>query len=602
MCEKKLVAVLLLIFLSGQCTTTEASCYFPQEFQGEFVMQSTASAGIGIQYSTLNITENSIPIWGNCHRRIGNNFILMFNYSETLCIRCLHLKLRSSTVLQVFASNSETISKCFTNEESAEANCPSEESLGARETAEILLFKTRDNFGTQTSKQYCPIDGNYHLNYRASNTKRNNECYGFSSVVNSCPSGSTLNFILRNCTFENYDMRFECLGHWKGLDEETFMIFTDSRHLNSNIEPKYRCAVYKQDTSGKILMALSRDSTCTTDLYNITSGFETFVLTPKAEQPWPAEVSFGLCSFPKWMDGDWEHVRVRDNTMVYKDHSSFKTHTIKCVGVIEDSDKYLVFSRTQCDEESYTCLRIANRSNNILEFQIGTNTSDNKDVFTLCADENFQEDSWITQGRLEFSPGLSSGMCPINGEYTGRIPDATDLCAKLWSDCRAPELMYYQVSHCESEEIYEEREYQCLGHWRESNLLYTYTQRKDVAAGTYECFVGSIITDREIYIKEAGEHCQRHVDPLRYGMKLTKKQPLYSCIERSTTPKFVPKVTTQRTIPRPSTSFTPRRTTASQDFDSNDIPGTNNEGHSSSITATPTNYLLVILYLFFRFF
>lgn len=123
-------------------------------------------------------------------------------------------------------------------------------------------------------------------------------------------------------------------------------------------------------------------------------------------------------------------------------------------------------------------------------------------------------------------------MCPISGEFTGVIPDADDLCAKLWSDCRAPELMYYQVSHCETMEIYEEREYRCLGHWRESEFLYTYTQRKDVAAGTYECFVGSIISDTEIYIKEAGEHCQRHINPLQYGMQLNKKS-LYSCISKT---------------------------------------------------------------------
>lgn len=94
-------------------------------------------------------------------------------------------------------------------------------------------------------------------------------------------------------------------------------------------------------------MALSSDSTCVTDLVNATSGFETFVLQPKIEKTWPLEVSFEMCSFPKWMYGDWEHVRVRNNTMIYKDHSSFKTYTIKCVGVVEDSDKYLVFSRTQ---------------------------------------------------------------------------------------------------------------------------------------------------------------------------------------------------------------------------------------------------------------
>nr|XP_023027097.1 uncharacterized protein LOC111515090 [Leptinotarsa decemlineata] len=595
-------AALFLLSIAKQCTNTEASCYFPQEFQGEFVMQGSASTGGGgIQYSTLNITENSIPIWGNCHRRIGNNFILMFNFSETLCIRCLHLKLRSTTVLQVFTSNLETISKCFTNEESAEANCPSEESVTARETAEILLFKTRDNFGTHTSKQYCPISKNYQLNYKVIINNHLNECNGFNSVMNSCPSGSTLNFMLRNCSFENYDMKFECLGQWKGLNEETFMIFTDSRYIIGSMRPKYRCAVYKEDpTSGKIQMALSSDSSCTSDLYNFTSGFETLLLTPITELPWPAEVSFGLSSFPEWMYGNWEHVKVQEDTMIYKDHTSFKTHTIKCVGVIEDSDKYLVFSRTQCDENTYTCLRAVKRSNNIMEFQVGSNTSASKDAFTLCSDENFQEDSWITQGRLDIVPGLSQGMCPINGEYTGRIPDATDLCAKLWSDCRAPELMYYQVSHCESEEIYEEREYQCLGHWRESSLLYTYAQRKDVAAGTYECFVGSIITDHEIYIKEAGEHCQRHVDPLRYGMKLTKKQPLYSCMDRSTIPKLAPGITTRRTTSRPTSTFITRRTSASQDFDSNDIPGANNDERSSSEKMTPIYSLPIILYSFYK--
>lgn len=44
-------------------------------------------------------------------------------------------------------------------------------------------------------------------------------------------------------------------------------------------------------------------------------------------------------------------------------------------------------------------MRIVKRSSNILEFQLGANASTTKDVFTLCADENFMEDSWITQGR-----------------------------------------------------------------------------------------------------------------------------------------------------------------------------------------------------------
>lgn len=60
-----------------------------------------------------------------------------------------------------------------------------------------------------------------------------------------------------------------------------------------------------------------------------------------------------------------------------------------------------------------------------------------------------------------------------------------------------------------------------MGQWDEGELTYTYTQRKDV--GTYECFVGKIVSNNEIYIKEAGEHCERKVDPLKLGMKLTRK-------------------------------------------------------------------------------
>ena len=41
-----------------------------------------------------------------------------------------------------------------------------------------------------------------------------------------------------------------------------------------------------------------------------------------------------------------------------------------------------------------------------------------------------------------------------------------------------------------------EREYRCLGQWKEGELVYTYTQRKDV--GTYECFVGSIVSQTDI--------------------------------------------------------------------------------------------------------
>lgn len=50
----------------------------------------------------------------------------------------------------------------------------------------------------------------------------------------------------------------------------------------------------------------------------------------------------------------------------------------------------------------------------------------------------------------------SEEACPISGEYTGIIPDAVGLCAKLYSDCRNQQTMFYTVSNCENlTEVYE---------------------------------------------------------------------------------------------------------------------------------------------------
>ncbi len=50
---------------------------------------------------------------------------------------------------------------------------------------------------------------------------------------------------------------------------------------------------------------------------------------------------------------------------------------------------------------------------------------------------------------------------PISCKYTGVIPDAVGLCAKLYSDfCNPPKRIFYSVSNCHNpSEVYEESEY-----------------------------------------------------------------------------------------------------------------------------------------------
>lgn len=73
-----------------------------------------------------------------------------------------------------------------------------------------------------------------------------------------------------------------------------------------------------------------------------------------------------------------------------------------------------------------------------------------------------------------------------------------------------------------------ERTYLCLGQWEENDVMYTYTMRNET--GINECFVGLIVNDEEIYIKEAGDHCIRDIDPRKQGMRLYKKGKIFHCI------------------------------------------------------------------------
>jgi len=149
-----------------------------------------------------------------------------------------------------------------------------------------------------------------------------------------------------------------------------------------------------------------------------------------------------------------------------------------------------------------------------------TSTTHNE---SLCDETNFLARSWVTQGRVEISEPTPY---PIIGEYTGVIPDTDGFCAKLYSDCNNPEIMFYTIFNCfNRSEVYEEREYRCLGEWMEDGLIYTYVERRDMIG--HECFVGLVTAKGNIYLKEAGTNCERGQEPLKNGMRMTQVSKCY---------------------------------------------------------------------------
>ncbi len=83
----------------------------------------------------------TITIKGNFNEhfffRIGNNVILMDDTGGLTCFKCFNLVLRSSNVLQIHTS---ALDKCYTTEERAVADCPSDITIREKRAREIMLY------------------------------------------------------------------------------------------------------------------------------------------------------------------------------------------------------------------------------------------------------------------------------------------------------------------------------------------------------------------------------------------------------------------------------------------------------------------------------
>ena len=69
---------------------------------------------------------------------IGNNVILMDDTGGLTCYKCFNLVLRSSNVLQIHTAG---LDKCYTTEERAIADCPSDMMIRERRAREIMLYR-----------------------------------------------------------------------------------------------------------------------------------------------------------------------------------------------------------------------------------------------------------------------------------------------------------------------------------------------------------------------------------------------------------------------------------------------------------------------------
>ena len=96
------------------------------------------------------------------------------------------------------------------------------------------------------------------------------------------------------------------------------------------------------------------------------------------------------------------------------------------------------------DNGHYNCVWFRQRTSNVLELQFGRRPS-TVPSFELCDYHNFWSKTWTTLARTD---GEYFPACPVAGEYTGKLTDNPELCAKLYSNCNKLDMMYFLVTPC----------------------------------------------------------------------------------------------------------------------------------------------------------
>lgn len=105
-----------------------------------------------------------------------------------------------------------------------------------------------------------------------------------------------------------------------------------------------------------ITMSLNADSLCdiSRDMYDRKEILE---LYPIKNYSTFGNQMHQYQRLPVWMHGEFDDLTINDREIVYRDQSSFKTYTMKCIAYyntasIEDSKtvRLLTFSQTQCGQ------------------------------------------------------------------------------------------------------------------------------------------------------------------------------------------------------------------------------------------------------------
>lgn len=403
---------LCLLLMLTSITPILTECQFPPHWAGSWFQK-------GVQES-IRILNSNISDKGICRESNGEKFLIE-NRNEK-CVRCLVINERHQNLLQYKETYYCHPIKPNDGKVSLDTVC-------SEINGDAPLFSL---FRLETRSVQCPFHGPFTFSY----SRGQGECRDPISEIDSCTDDRHLLFKFKACAdvygSESRVEELECFAEWK---EGSYRYLVGKLHHDSakTDEDKFRCFVFDKikDAPEGYEIAQSGDATCD-GLVSPKDGSRTMKI----------HKTLGViprCQFPQWLTLQ-RHWKSLDGSHMYdfnRQNNSFVVYNITNGGDVVrlgicihrenvsnhysndafNISQYTVHFTSGC-KSGYICLRIYQRTNQIIEIQYGNSVSQSSDA---CLHNHFKQQNVKYYTLTSMSP--ETRECPFEGIYAVNVPD-----------------------------------------------------------------------------------------------------------------------------------------------------------------------------------
>ncbi|XP_074642084.1 uncharacterized protein LOC141899596 [Tubulanus polymorphus] len=463
------------LFLSITCLLFDSfidcvqNCHFPDEYKGTWYQQ-----GLG----TFNITRTELGKKGVCYRKLHTAYIIYNRGGD--CYRCMVITRSHHNALQY-----------------KESFCLAYKNLGTL----CSLIHGNARLYTLIREPATPIPCIFQGSYTFSYTNGSGlMCDKPMSSLSACASDAHYRFHFRRCKNvpDSHDKvyDFKCLARWTSGGK--YMI---GRFESENMWHKmYRCFIYEDPQPGQPMrVAMSLDASCI-GLVNTDDGPAVLELNKERATANHRETA---CTFPDWLSA--EHAKWHDlsSRTIYHVDSGSKTirvyhkpqhhihkrltDKLKCYQLDEPNTTEKLFqaisetTTSEC-ETKYQCIRIFQRSVEVVEFHRGRPSSSLRDI---CDEGKFRRGT----KNLLIPTKLTGNRCPFDGRYDVEISQSNNpTCRSTFSSgCGDSSHLKVELSTCPSS-IISDSSLTCLSSWSHNKTTYVIVKKVGSRGGGANCF------------------------------------------------------------------------------------------------------------------